>query len=94
MSPSGYIETPIHNPMVRGQMFGFTFQEREMHEPLVHMYIEDDGLWHYKCSFSCAWLSDLLNTVKITVAAAGVLSYATNLQELPGGVDASVQETP
>lgn len=40
-----------------GNLFGLKF--RESSPDIVELYIEDDGNWHYKCSFHKFWLKDL-----------------------------------
>lgn len=43
-----------------GSLFGMKVIPRKDCSPLIELYIEDDGLWHYKCSFDSAWLKELI----------------------------------
>jgi hypothetical protein len=56
---------------VVGSLFGFILEYSpyegtggEFHQrTLVHVFIEDDELYHYKYTFDTAWLPDLLKVV-------------------------------
>lgn len=51
-----------------GNLFGFRKEERKDQPPLIELYIEDDGWWHYKCCFSGFWLSDLKHAVHVAIS--------------------------
>ena len=46
-----------------GEMFGYRFHERE-NTKLVTIYIEDDGAWYEKMTFSEYWLDDFFNMMQ------------------------------
>lgn len=54
---------------VRGELFGLRFAD----ENQVELFVEDDGLYHLKASFSRSWLEDLSIVTNI---ARGLLDLA------------------
>lgn len=46
-----------------GEMFGLKRVSRDGHEDLLELYIEDDGSWYFKMSFSVFWMADLLSVL-------------------------------
>lgn len=44
-----------------GELFALSFVEGDQ----VELYVEDDGHYHYKCSFNKFWLHDLEKTVSL-----------------------------
>lgn len=51
-----------------GNLFGFRKEERTAQPPLIELYIEDDGWWHYQCCFSAFWLSDLKHFAQVALS--------------------------
>ena len=45
---------------IHGALFGMCYAEGD----LIELYIEDDGWWHYKCSFNRLWLTDFIAVAK------------------------------
>jgi hypothetical protein len=38
--------------------------EEDLGRPLLSIWIEDDEIWHHKCSFSAFWTDELLNLLR------------------------------
>lgn len=55
---------------VVGGLFGITLEQRPPHNgkqinPLVTLFVEDDGVLHEKASFDAAWLGDLIHVAML-----------------------------
>lgn len=42
-----------------GDLFGWVVRRRPLYEPIVEMYIEDDGNYSFLAEFSIHWATDL-----------------------------------
>ena len=69
-------EPGVSGPSIRGECFGVSFEKREKHDPLFHIWIEDDEIWHRKdVRADIYWLNDLID----------VLTRACNTMRLDRG---------
>lgn len=52
-------------PQYAGDCFGFNVTQRTNANPLVTMFVEDDGLWHMKQSFDIHWIDDIIGQLML-----------------------------
>lgn len=58
---------------VSGSLFGLRIVKRgEGVSDAIEMFVEDDGVWHYKQSFSAFWLDDLIQVCEMAKTALRV----------------------
>lgn len=52
---------------VKGKLFGVIFEKLSKSHAVVHLYVEDDEVYHHATCFDARWTKDLIDVMQKTL---------------------------